>query len=120
MTTVSRIRICLTALMIALTTATACASPGPHRHRHHQRRVVTVVHRPAATLHVVNRMTRHDRLALALGWLETHDCITARRYAKLTGLSQAAARAELDSLASGESAPLKVVASGRKRVYARN
>jgi len=74
------------------------AANAQHWHRYYRpNRVVTVVVQPEVVSHVSNRFNQKERLAMAIAYLETHEHLTIRQYAKMTRLSMAAAEAELDA-----------------------
>lgn len=85
-----------------------------HYHRH---RVVTVVARPYLTSHVSNLFNQKERLAMAVAYLETHEYLTIKQYAKMTQLSKVSAEAELDACAMDEKKPIQLVIRGKKKVY---
>ena len=65
------------------------------------------------------KVERDHRLSILLSYLDKHKDITAKKYAKLTKLSERAARAELDAFASNHSIPVQVAFKKSKRVYVR-
>lgn len=110
-----KIRTGLVAVSIALLGTTAMAQPRHyHRYGHGVR---TVVVKPAATAHVVNRMDKNDRLAMAVAYIKDKGTITARKYAKITGLARTTAEAELEVFANDKRCPVVRAASSRKSVY---
>lgn len=122
MTMKTNFKIALFAAAMALSCGTACAR---HLHRHvrpyyaqcYQHRVVTLVSRPEVTTHISNRFSQRERLAMALAYLETHEQLTVRQYAHITGLGKASAEAELDSFAVDENKPIRLVVKGKKKTY---
>lgn len=89
-----------------------------HWHRHYRpNRVVTVVVRPDVIPHVSNCFNQKERLAMAIAYLETHEHLTIRQYAKMTQLSMAPAEAELDAFAMDKKKPIQLVIIGKKKVY---
>ena len=70
---------------------------------------------------------------MAMAYLKSHDYLTVRRYAKMTELSKAAAKAELDAFATelskaaakaeldafaaDKDRPIEAVIRGKKKVY---
>lgn len=65
------------------------------------------------------KVERDHRLSILLSYLDKHKDITAKKYAKLTKLSERAARAELDAFASNHNIPVQVAFKKSKRVYVR-
>ena len=111
------IKACVVAFMVAAVCTTAGAQP---RHRHpHPHRVVTVVTRPAATVHTVNRLTQKERLGMALAYLARNKYLSVKQYAKMTGMKKAAAKAELDAFAHDKATPVVKVKVGKNVLYAR-
>lgn len=88
-----------------------------HWHRHYRPNRVTVVVRPDVISHVSNRFNQKERLAMAIAYLETHEHLTIRQYAKITHLSVASAEAELDAFAMDKKKPIRLVIRGKKKVY---
>ena len=67
--------------------------------------------------HVNNRFNQKERLAMAIAYLETHEHLTIRQYAKMTHLSMASAEAELDAFAIDKKKPIRLVIRGKKKMY---
>lgn len=90
-----------------------------NRHIHHSRpvRVVKVVTRPVVVSHTSNKLSKDDRLEMALAYLKNNECLTIRQYHKMTGLSKETAEAELDSFAADTAIGIAMVMDGRKKVY---
>ena len=107
--------ITLAALAMLMISGTANA----HRRRWHThvRPYVTIVSRPAVTLHVSNRFSQKDRLAIAIAYLESHGYLTFKQYAKMTKLAKITAEAELDAFASDKNKPITAVIKGKQKVY---
>lgn len=57
------------------------------------------------------------RLASAQAYLSSHKTISAKRYARLTGLTRSAARAELDTFARDSSTRIAAVGAGKRKCY---
>lgn len=94
------------------------AANAQHWHRHyHPNRIVTVVVRPSVISYVNNRFNQKERLAMAIAYLETHEHLTIRQYAKMTHLSMASAEAELDAFVMDKKKPIQLVIRGKKKVY---
>lgn len=113
MRSTGKLKIAMMAIVILLSCGTANAQ------RWHSRpyRVVTVVTRPDVTVHVGNRFTQKERFRMAMAYLKDHDYLTVKRYAKITELSKAAAKAELDAFAADKDRPIEAVIRGKKKVY---
>jgi hypothetical protein len=91
------------------------AANAQHWHRHYRpNRVVTVVVQPDV---ISNRFNQKERLAMAIAYLETHEHLTIRQYAKMTHLSMASAEAELDAFVMDKKKPIRLVIRGKKKVY---
>ena len=54
---------------------------------------------------------------MAVAYLETHEHLTIRQYAKMTQLGMASAEAELDAFAMDKDKPIRLVIKGKKKVY---
>lgn len=102
-------------LAMSLTTVDAHRRPLRHRIIHS----TTVVAKPVVAEKNVNRFDRNGRLSMALAYIDKHNHITAKAYAKITGLSKASAEAELDSFVRSHKTPIKAVMNGKKTVYVR-
>ncbi len=112
------------ATLIALTMLIATTASAQHRyhgriyHRPYYRpSVVTVVNRPAVTTHVSNRLSKKDRLDMALAYIRNYKSLSISKYSKMTGLSKATAEAELDAFALSKDNPIKMVLNGKKKLY---
>ena len=104
-------------LLIAMILVCGAAN-AQHWHRHYRpNRIVTVVVQPDMISHVSNRFNQKERLAMAIAYLETHEHLTIRQYAKMTHLSMASAEAELDAFAMDKKKPIRLVIRGKKKVY---
>ena len=108
--------------MMALVSTTATAQYRHYGHFHHyglyHRPVIaTVVTRPAVTTHISNRLSKKDRLEMALAYLHNNKTLTISKYSKMTGLSNAMAEAELDAFVASKKNPIKVVFNGKKKLY---
>ena len=108
-----KIAIIVTAVLLSCGTAEA-----RYRHRHiRSYRAVTVVARPDVTVHTDNRFTQRERLRMAMAYMENHCYLTVRRYAKMTGLPKAVAKAELDAFAADRETPIEAVKKGKRTVF---
>lgn len=104
-------------LLIAMILLCGFAS-AQHWHRHYcPNRVVTIVVQPGMISHVSNRFNQKERLAMAIAYLETHEYLTIRQYAKMTHLSMASAEAELDAFVMDKKKPIRIVIKRKKKVY---
>ena len=108
--------------MMALVSTTATAQYRHYGHFHHyglyHRPVIaTVVTRPAVTTHISNRLSKKDRLEMALAYLHNNKTLTISKYSKMTGLSNAMAEAELDAFVASKKNPIRVVFNGKKKLY---
>ena len=54
---------------------------------------------------------------MAMAYLKNHEYLTVKRYAKMTELSKAAAKAELDAFVADKDRSIKAVIRGKKKVY---
>ena len=107
------------AMMAIIFIVFSCGTANAQRwHRYHRPyRVVTVVSRPAVAVHVSNRFTQKERFRMAMAYLKNHEYLTVKKYAKMTELSKAAAKAELDAFVADKERPLEAVIRGKKKVY---
>lgn len=105
--------------ILVIVMALFCGSANAQRWRshYHLHRVVTIVDRPNVTAHVSNRFNQRERLALAVAYLETHEYLSIRQYAKMTQLSKVSAEAELNAFAMDKNKPIQFVIKGKKKVY---
>ncbi len=110
--------------MMALVSTTGFAQhryPGyahPYNHYGYYRpAVVTIVNRPAVTTHISNRLSKKDRLDMALAYLKNNKTLSISKYCKMTGLTRATAEAELDAFAVSKANPIKMVMNGKKKLY---
>lgn len=101
-------------LLFAFTCITTNAQ---HRFYRVHHRPVTVVSRPVATVHVSNRFSQKERLAIAIAYLKEHECLTIKKYAQMTQLTKETAKAELNAFAMDSRKPIIAVANGNKKVY---
>ncbi|MCR8919249.1 hypothetical protein [Bacteroides sp. ET225] len=107
-----------TAIMAAVIIL-ACSTADAQRWRWHSRpyRVVTAVAKPDIIIHVDNRFSQKERFRMAMAYLKSHEYLTVKRYAKMTELSKAAAKAELDAFVADKEKPIMAVIRGEKKVY---
>lgn len=97
------------------------AQARPYRHIRHigygRPAVAVIINRPAITKHISNRFSKKDRLEMAIAYLNEHKTLSASKYARITGLSNAVAKAELDAFALNKNNPIKAVVDGKKKLY---
>lgn len=107
------------AMLAIIVIVLSCGTANAQRwHRYHRPyRVVTVVSRPAVAVHVSNRFTQKERFRMAMAYLRNHEYLTVKAYAKMTELSKAAAKAELDAFAADKDRAIGTVMRGKKKVY---
>ena len=79
--------------------------------------VTTIVTRPMTTTHISNRLSKKDRLEMALAYLQNNKTLTVSKYSKITGLNSSMAEAELDAFVASKKNPIKVVFNGKKKLY---
>jgi len=101
--------------IMAMTFATSSAGTRPMRHRIINSPIV--VKRPVARPKVVNHFGQRDRLSMALAYIDNNRSISAKTYARITGLSKAAAEAELDAFAHDRNTRIAALVDGNKKVY---
>lgn len=107
-------------LIIAMALGCGVANAQHWHRRHHYvypKRITTVVVQPHMTTHVSNHFNQKDRLAMAIAYLNTHENLTIKQYAKMTQLSTTSAEAELDAFAMNEKNPIQLVIKDKKKVY---
>lgn len=113
------VKIGLTAVASVLVCGSADAQLYSHHHQHrsyHPRRVVNVVPGPAAAARISNHLNQKQRLQMATAYLEHNQYLSVKKYAKMTGLTKAMARAELDAFACDERNPITPVILNRKKL----
>ena len=108
--------------MMALVSTTATAQYRHYGHFHHyglyhRPFIATVVTRPAVTTHISNRLSKKDRLEMALAYLHNNKTLSISKYSKMTGLNSNMAEAELDAFVASKKNPIKVVFNGKKKLY---
>lgn len=118
MNVIGKLKITVVTIVLALVCGTANAQHWRRHYRSH--RVVTVVSQPAVTIHISNRLSQKERLAMAIAYLETHEYLTIKKYAQMTKLTKATAEAELDAFAMDKRKPVNVVIRGEKKVYVKD
>lgn len=79
--------------------------------------VTTIVTRPVTTTHISNRLSKKDRLEMALAYLHNNKTLTVSKYSKITGLNSCMAEAELDAFVASKKNPIRVVFNGKKKLY---
>ena len=108
--------------MMALVSTTATAQYRHYGHFHHyglyHRPVIaTVVTRPAVTTHISNRLSKKDRLEMALAYLHNNKTLSISKYSKMTGLNSNMAEVELDAFVANKKNPIRVMFNGKKKLY---
>lgn len=86
---------------------------------HYPQRVVTVVARPATTIHLSNRLNQKERLQMAIAYLDQNQYLSVKKYAKMTGLPKGMAEAELDAFAYDERNPILLAVADKKKLYSK-
>ena len=111
-------------LFVVLLTLASTATYAQHRHYRHvsphdyyRPIVTTVVTRHAVTTHISNRLSKKDRLEMALAYLKENKSLSISKYSKMTGLTIAMAEAELDAFSVNKNNPIKMVKNGKKKLY---
>ncbi len=106
-------------MMLAATAAAAQPRHFVHMPRHYGRapHIVTLVSRPVADKRVINRLSKSDRLNMALAYLKANATLSKEKYSQMTGLPKNIAEAELDAFAESRTAGIAAVMSGKKKVY---
>ena len=104
-------------LVIAMVLVCGAANAQHWHRRYRPNRVVTVVVNSDVSSSVCNRFNQKERLAMAIAYLETHEYLTIKQYAKMTQLSMVSAEAELDAFAMDKKNPVQLVFRGKKKVY---
>lgn len=107
------------AMMAIIVVVLSCGTANAQRwHRYHRPyHAVAVVSRPAVTVHVSNHFTQKERFRMAMAYLKNHKYLTIKKYAKMTELSNAAAKAELDAFVADKDRPIEAVMRGKKKMY---
>lgn len=103
--------------VMAVSVVAVCGAADAQRLHHCQPRVMTFVTRPVVTVRVAARFTQKERFGMAMAYLKNNRYLTVKRYARMTGLSKVAAKAELDAFAADRSKPVEAVMRGKKKVY---
>lgn len=109
------LRAAAVALTLALALGTTEAQSIHRYHEVHPPRPLVV--RQVVTQSVRNDFAKKDRLAMALAYLKGKTTMTAKKYAKLTGLPTATAKAELEAFVLDRRNPIVGVVKGKKRLY---
>lgn len=103
--------------LLAIAMILVCGSAHAQHWHYRPNRIVTVVVQPDVISHVSNRFNQKERFAMAIVYLETHEHLTIRQYAKMTHLNMASAEAELDAFSIDKKKPIQLVIRGKKKVY---
>ncbi len=106
-------------MMLTATAAAAHTRHFVHLPRHYGRapHITTVVSRPATDKRVINKLSKSDRLNMALAYLKANATLSKEKYSQITGLPKNIAEAELDAFAENRTAGIAAVMSGKKKVY---
>ncbi len=111
----------LLAIALALVSTTASAQRIHHKHISHRACyrpiVTTIVTHPVSAKRISNTLSKSDRLEMALAYLKTHPTLSISTYSKITGLTKAMAEAELNAFAANKKVPIRLVISGKKKLY---
>lgn len=102
-----------TMLLVSALTFVWMPANAQHRHHRHARPVTTIVVKSGTSV----QSGKKGRLSMAVNYLQSHKSLTVKRYAKMTGLTKAAAKSELDAFAADVSKPIMAVVNGKKTVY---
>lgn len=116
MKSTEKLKTAIITVAIILSCGTANAQRPRHRH-HHPYQVVKMVPSPAVTIRISNHFTQKERFKIAMAYLEHHKHLNVRKYAKMTGLTKAAAQAELDAFVADPDTPITAVTRNKKRLY---
>ena len=113
----------LRAMFIAVVALFSSSAFAQHRYYHkgqfHSNRSArkVIVVRPATVVNITYRLSKQDRLNMALAYIRAHNALSISQYSKITGLKIATAEAELDAFAASHSNPIKMVLNGKKKLY---
>lgn len=105
------------AIMTIISIVVSCGTADAQRRHFHPYRIAAVAARQDATVHISNHFTQEERFKMAIAYLENHEYLTVNRYAKMTQLPKAAAKAELDAFAADKDKPIANAIKGKKNVY---
>lgn len=107
----------IAAMLMASLSANAQRAHSRHIHHPHSVHVVKVLPRPVVVPCAPAKLSKADRLEMALAYLKSGKCLTVTQYHKMTGLSNEVAEAELDSFAADAAVRIALVVDGRKKMY---
>lgn len=101
------------------------ASAHLRHHSHHGiRRPITVVTTPRPSKVTVvktnNHLSQDERYIIAIAYLNNNEYLSAKQYAKITGLDKDIAEAELDAFAFDKKKSIAMVMDGKKKLYTLN
>lgn len=114
MNAILKLRTGLLAVALVMVCTTTSAHRRPYvRHSHH----VAVFERPVVKASVNNRFSQRERLSMAVAYLKNNRWLSVSKYARMTGLSRATAKTELDAFAYDRSKPVMAVVKKNKTVY---
>ena len=117
MNSVVRMKKCIGVVVLVLICGTATAQRRYYSHGFSRHPVTTVVVKPAATVRVSQRITQKERLEMAVAYLNDNKYLSAKEYAKITGLPKKTAEAELDAFSNDRRKPVIMVITGKKKLY---
>lgn len=80
----------------------------------------TVINQSSPLVTTVQRFTQKDRWNMVVAYLGTHTYLSAKDYAKLTGLKKAVAEAELEAFSVDKKKKLSIIFIKKKKVYTLN
>lgn len=110
--------------LIILMILTSSAALAHHRHCRHinhyayyQPTMTRIVVRPVTSTHISIRLSKYDRLDMALAYLKNNKSLSIAQYSKMTRLPKTTAEAELDGFAANKHNPIKMVINGKKKFY---
>lgn len=105
------------ALVFIYGTADAQRTIDAQRYQHYARPVVPFTPNPPAAFYVRHHLNQKERLAIAVAYLESHEFLTVKKYARMTKLTKATAETELDSFVLYMNKQIVTVIKDKKKVY---
>lgn len=102
-------------MLMASLSANAQRAHSRHVHHPHPVHVVKVLPRPVVVPCAPAKLSKADRLEMALAYLKSGKCLTVTQYHKMTGLSNEVAEAELDSFAADAACGLPWSSTGGRK-----
>lgn len=110
-------------IILMATLALLCGTARAHRHYHGPRyryipRITTVIKTaPERRTTIVTRLTKKDRLEMAIAYLRANPDMSVKQYSKMTGLNKNVAEAELNVFAHDALNPIKPVPEKKNLFY---